>query len=275
MNMMMDWPLRPVALRKTFCDNTMLEVAGPLGAACCHGLIRSLPMSYAYDVGIAANAPALERAAFIRRTYGHLAAAVLAFIGIEFTLLHLPGIDGIVRGMLGVSWLLILGAFMVVSWLAHYWARSGASPAMQYAGLGLYILAESIIFLPLLYIADNAFPGRNIIPTAGILTLTVFGGLTATVFITRKDFSWMGPILCIASFIALGLIVASVLFGFSLGLVFCFAMVAVLSGCILYYTSNVLHHYRTDMHVAAALALFSSIATLFWYILQIVMASRD
>jgi FtsH-binding integral membrane protein len=232
-------------------------------------------MSYAYDYGVVAHAPASERAEFIRRTYGHLAAAILAFIGLEYALLQLPGVEDIVRGMLGISWLFILGAFMAVSWLANYWARSGASPAMQYLGLGLYVVAEAVIFLPLLYIADRLFPGQHVIATAGILTLTVFGGLTATVFITRKDFSWMGPILCVGGFIALGLIVASILIGFSLGLVFCFAIVALISGYILYYTSNVLYHYRTDQHVAASLALFSSIATLFWYILQIVMSSRD
>ena len=49
------------------------------------------------------------------------------------------------------------------------------------------------------------------------------------------------------------------------------AMVVLMSGYILYYTSNVMLHYRTDQHVAAALALFAAVATLFWYILQIVM----
>jgi FtsH-binding integral membrane protein len=48
-------------------------------------------------------------------------------------------------------------------------------------------------------------------------------------------------------------------------------MVALLSGYILYDTSNVMLHYRTTQHVAAALALFASIATLFYYILWILM----
>jgi hypothetical protein len=53
--------------------------------------------------------------------------------------------------------------------------------------------------------------------------------------------------------------------------------VLVACGWILYDTSNVLHHYRTDQHVAASLALFASVALLFWYVLRIVMAftSRD
>ncbi len=49
-------------------------------------------------------------------------------------------------------------------------------------------------------------------------------------------------------------------------------MVIFASAYILYYTSNILQVYRTDQYVAAALALFASVALLFWYILRIFMA---
>src|SRR5581483_6135886 len=203
-----------------------------------------------------------------------LAGAILAFTALEAVLLQLPGIEQMVSRMItGHGWLIVLGLFMVVSWLANMWAHSDTSRAVQYLGLGIYTVAEAIIFLPLLYIASRFYP--QAIPTAGILTLTVFGGLTLAVLVTRKDFSFLGPILSIGSLVALGFIIAGIFFGFSLGLVFCFGIVALISGYILYYTSAVLHHYRTDQHVAASLALFSSIATLFYYILIIVMRSRD
>jgi len=145
---------------------------------------------------------------------------------------------------------------------------------LQYAGLALYTVAEAVIFLPLIFLANRYFP--QAIPTAGILTLAVFGGLTITVFLTRKDFSYLRPILTIGSLLAVGFIIAGIIFQFPLGLFFSLAMVALISGYILFYTSAVLHHYRTDQHVAASLALFASVATLFWYILQIVMmSSRD
>jgi FtsH-binding integral membrane protein len=69
--------------------------------------------------------------------------------------------------------------------------------------------------------------------------------------------------------------VASIFFGFSLGLLFSVLMVAFAAGFILYDTSNVLHHYRIGQHVAASLALFASVALLFWYVLRIVMAVTD
>ncbi|MCS6852441.1 MAG: Bax inhibitor-1 family protein [Gemmataceae bacterium] len=232
-------------------------------------------MSYQLDYPISvAEAPAEARAAFIRRTYGHLAGAILAFIGLEALLLQLPGIEEVVVGMAGskLSWLVIIAAFMGVSYLADAWARSDQSPALQYVGLGLYVAVEAVIFLPLLYMASVFYPSA--IQTAGILTLMVFGGLTVAVFTTRGDYSSLGPILSVGGFVALGTIIASMIFGFSLGLFFCFAMVALASGSIIYQTSNILHHYRTDQHVAASLALFASVMLLFWYILRIILLSR-
>ena len=65
----------------------------------------------------------------------------------------------------------------------------------------------------------------------------------------------------------------SIVFGFSLGLLFSGAMVIIASISILYNTSNVLHRYNPQQHVAAALSLFASVALLFWYILRIFMGS--
>jgi FtsH-binding integral membrane protein len=233
-------------------------------------------MSYALDYSqhrIAAEASADARAAFIRRTYGHLAGAILAFAALETALIKMVPEETIFSMFSGrFSWMICLLAFMAVAWLADYWARSGASPLMQYAGLGLYIVAEAVIFLPLLYVAAY-FAAPDVIPKAGILTLTIFGGLTVAVLVTRQDFSFLRAILSVGSFVALGIIVVSLFMGGGLGLWFSAAMVVLACGFILYDTSNVLHHYRTDQHVAASLALFASVALLFWYILQIFLAS--
>jgi FtsH-binding integral membrane protein len=166
--------------------------------------------------------------------------------------------------------MIVLGAFMGISYLADKWARSDASVGMQYAGLGLYVAGEAIIFVPLLYVASN-MAGGGVIESAGILTLLLFTGLTFTVFTTRKDFSMLGSFLSISCFVALGIIVVSIIFGFSLGLLFSAFMVIVAGASILYNTSNVLLRYNTTQHVAAALSLFASVALLFWYILRIFM----
>jgi FtsH-binding integral membrane protein len=225
----------------------------------------------------AANAMPEQRAQFIRRTYMLLAATIAAFIVVE-ALLFVSGAAYVFTGMVfnggRFSWLLVLGVFMIITWLANSWAVSDASKGLQYLGLGLYILAEAIIFTPLLFIAAYAADDPYVIEKAGIVTLGLFLGITATVFLTKSDFTWLGPILAIGGFAALGFIVASAIFGFTLGNVFAFVMVAFAGTAILYQTSNVLHRFRTDQHVAAALALFASVALLFWYILRIFSSRR-
>ena len=173
-----------------------------------------------------------------------------------------------------MGWLLVLGLFMAISYIANKWAVSDTSTGLQYFGLGIYVVAEAIIFVPLIYIATYASGDADVLIKAGIVTLGLFLGITATVFLTRSDFSFLGPILAIGGFAALGFIVASILFGFTLGNVFAFLMVAFAGTAILYQTSNVLHRFSTNQHVAAALVLFASVALLFWYILRIFGSRR-
>lgn len=218
-----------------------------------------------------------ERSAFIRRTYAHLAGAIGLFVALEaaiFTLVPAESLHFLVGLLLGnrFGWLLVLGAFMLVGKLATDWASSLASPAQQYLGLGLYVVAEAIVFVPLLYLASLFAPAA--IPAAGILTLLMFGGLTTLVFITGSDLSGWGKYLWVAGLGALGVIVCAIVVGFDLGVWFSAAMIVLASAYILYDTSNILHQYRTDQHVAAALALFASVAMLFWYALRLMMSLR-
>ncbi len=226
---------------------------------------------YAQNLTVSQAQP-LERAAFIRRTYAHLAGAVLAFVGLEAYMVNSPIADMLLNVMaMRFGWLMILGGFIILGRLASGLASSAASQTVQYVGLTLYVIAESVIFAPLLYLAMH-YSSPEVIPTAGILTLGIFGGLSLVVFTTRKDFSFLSGILKIGFVVALALIVCAVLFGFNLGLVFSLAMVLLASGAILYDTSRILHHYGTDQHVAAALQLFASVALLFWYVLRILMS---
>jgi len=234
---------------------------------------------------IAQRATESARAGFIRRTYAHLAGAILAFVAIELLIFQvfLPGkaeSTAFVMQLFGnpISMLVLLAAFIGVGWLAQAWASSDTSPGLQYLGLAVYVVLEAIIFVPILTVAIYYVKDPNILPTAGIMTLGLFAGLTLSVFLTGKDYSFLRPILSIGMMIALALCIAGMIFGFTLGLLFSFAMIALASGFILYDTSNVLHHYRTDQHVAAALALFASVALLFYYILRILIqlsSSRD
>jgi hypothetical protein len=169
------------------------------------------------------------------------------------------------------SWLLILGAFSLLGWFSRSLTAKADSVETQYAGLGIYVVAQALIFAPLLYLAVY-FSDPSVLPTAAILTLLLFGGLTTVALTTKTDFTFLGGILKIGGFVALGLILCSILFGFTLGLLFSVVMVAFASAAILYDTSKIMRHYSTQHYVAASLELFASVALLFWYVLQVMMS---
>jgi FtsH-binding integral membrane protein len=212
------------------------------------------------------------RGTFLARTYTHLLAAIVLFLAIEVVLFQTGMAASIAQAMLSVNWLLVLGAFVIVSWLASSVAASSASLPAQYAALAGFVGAEAIIFVPMLYIANAVAPGA--IESAGLLTAIGFAGLTAIAFATRKDFSFLGAMLRWAFVVALLAIIGAVLFGFELGTWFSVAMVGLAGAAILHDTSNVLLRFPEDRYVAAALQLFASVALMFWYLLRIFMGNR-
>lgn len=214
------------------------------------------------------------RAQFVLRTYIHLFGAILLFTGIEYALFLSGAAQPMAEAMLGTSWLLVLGGFVVVSWLASRAAHTATSKAAQYAALIGFVAAEAVIFVPLLFVAMYYTNDPTVINKAAWVTLLGFAGLTAVVFTTRKDFSFLGSLLRWGFIVALVLIVAGVLFGLDLGTWFSVGMIALAGAAILYDTSNVLHHYPEDRYVAASLELFASVALMFWYVLRLFM-SRD
>lgn len=217
-------------------------------------------------------APLDERLVFIRKTYAHLAGAIVAFVGLSF-LLYAVGAGEMILRVLGgnrIGWLLLLGAFVLAGSLATSMAQGARSLGTQYAGLGLYTLAEAIIFSPMIFIASIIAPG--VLPLAAGITLVTFAGLSFYTLITKTDFSFLRTAIVVGSIVALGVIVCGALFGFSLGIWFSAAMILLASGMILYSTSKVMHTYNTDQYVAAALELFAAVALLFWYVLRLLMS---
>jgi FtsH-binding integral membrane protein len=234
---------------------------------------------YARFGDLAIDAPVDARRTFIRKTYAHLMTAIYAFVMVEWLFFHFGFDRWMMQFFRGVpmAGLIMLGAFMLTSWLANSWAQSSTSVNLQYAGLLLYVLAEAVIFVPILMIAQGyamkvgVIGDVSIITVAAVTTLLMFGGLTASVFITKQDFSFLRTGLWIGGIAAFALLLMGYFAGLQLGVWFSVAMIVLACGWILYDTSNVLHHYRTDQHVAASLALFASVALLFWYVLRILM----
>ena len=217
-----------------------------------------------------------ERVVFYKKTYAHVAGGVLIFILFEYLLLQSETIVDFMLSMTeGYRWLIMLGGFMFVTNYAERMTMKTTDKNTQYLAYCLYILAQALIFVPLIYIAAFYMDtGLEILNQAAIVTLALFTGLSVVVFITKKDFSFIRTGLTIGFFIAIGLIIAGTLFGFNLGLWFSVGMCLLAGGSILYQTSNLINKYSIEDYIPASLGLFASLMLLFWYVLSIFL-SRD
>ncbi len=224
-----------------------------------------------------ATLDAEERGTFVMRVYSHLLLAVGAFVAFETVLFSMGAAEAMYDFLTTASsaWLLILGAFMVVNWLATSAAHNLENEGLQYAGLFGMAAAEALIFAPFLYyVFNDPVNGSGTVAAAAAITAIGFAGLTVVAFVTRKDLSFLRPMLMWGGIAALVLIFAAVIFGLSLGIWFSVAMIALAGGSILYQTQQIMARYPSNAHVGAAVQLFASVMMLFWYVLRLLSQMR-
>jgi hypothetical protein len=214
-----------------------------------------------------------DRSTFIWKCYAHVVGAILALVAIETYLFSSGAAAPIANAMMGSPMVVLIG-FIALSWGAGHVAHRLESTMAQYAAFGAFVALWAVMFVPILAIAMlmDAESGGNMIESAAITTIVGCGALIATVMITRKDFSFLRGVLVWGFFIALGLIGASWAFGWNLGTWFSVGMIGFAGVAVLYDTSNIMHHYPQDKYVAASMALFASIALMFYYILRLFMS---
>jgi FtsH-binding integral membrane protein len=214
------------------------------------------------------------RAQFLVKVYQHLALAVVAFMAIEtvfFAVGIAEGIYNFLAASGGVAWLLILGGFTIVNMIASRSAHQLGNSGAQYGALFAMAAAQALIFAPFLYYVFNIAPsdGTTNVVSAAVVTIVGFAALSAVAMTTRKDLSFLRPILMWGAIVAIGLIVAAVAFNFSLGPLFSVAMIALAGASILYQTQQIIRSYPEWAYVGAAVSLFGSLMMMFWYILQL------
>ena len=218
------------------------------------------------------------RGAFIVRVYQHLLVAIGAFILFEALLINL-GVAEALWNLLadhGYAWLLILGGFMVVNWLAVNAAHDILDPPRQYLGLFGLAAAEAVIFAPFLHYFFEVQPdGTTSVLAAAAITVVGFAGLTAVALVTRRDLSFLRPLVLWGFVCSLVLILAAVLFGLELGIWFSVAMIALAGASILYQTQTMMRRYPEEAYVGASVQLFASVMMLFWYVLRLLGQLRS
>jgi uncharacterized protein len=219
---------------------------------------------------IATHAPDV-RARFMKSVYLHLLAGIVGFVAIESFLFASGLARTITEVVIGTNWLLILGGFMIVSYLSNSITAKARTRGSQYGGYALLVAANAVLFATPLYIAASVPELEGTISTAAWISIVAFAGLSGVAITTGKDFGFLKGIVRWGMILALVAIVAAVVTGTALGTLFITAMIGLAGAAILYETQQIYRTYPPGLEVPAAMTLFSSLALLFWYVLQLLM----
>ena len=242
------------------------------------------------------HATGAERLAFLRKVYSLLFSGIFVFflctaIPIALYLAGTAVGESIVSALLSINPLVYIVAVLGMSFLAGAVAhKPGINIVMFYVFAAFFgVLTVPLVLYAMVVTAEaGALESGQLAVASGLtavlqaagLTTLIMGGLTAYVFITKKDFSFMGGFLAVGLVLLIGaaiIMAISSMMGANVEMFHtAFSIVAVIlfSGYVLYDTSRILHHFPSHMWVAAALHLLIDFIILFRNILWLILQSR-
>lgn len=215
----------------------------------------------------AAEASVAERMGFIRKVYS------LFFVGILF------GIGGVALGFTFPALMEMVARSPWIMLLVLLGGVLGAQAVRHVPGVNLFALfgfttLTGIVISPLMFWVYLNNPVSLV--QAGVLTVGIFGGLTAYAFISKRDFSFMRGMLVTGLIVIILAALLNIFLVGSSAVGFAVAVVALLlfSGFVLYDTSNIIRRYPTNEYVSAALALYLDAFNIFLALIRILNAGR-
>ena len=231
----------------------------PSGAWARGNYAASRPLT-ASESGVA------ERVGFIRKVYALFFAATLFAVGGVFLGFNFPPLMIAAARHPLIMFFLMIGGIFAAQAVRH-------RPGINLVALFGFTTLTGVVISPLLYVISRTNPGS--ITQAGLLTVGIFGGLTAYVFMTKRDFSFLGGMLAVGLIIIVlaGLInifVGSLSMGFGLAV----GALLLFSGFVLYDTSNIIRRYPTSEYVAGALDLYLDAFNIFLAVLRLLNSGR-
>jgi len=212
----------------------------------------------------------VARVAYLRKVYSYFGLGMLG--GVIGSLIAMN--TGLALFMAHNFFIGIIALFGML-FLAN---KNAANPATALPTLFAFTFVSGVILSPtLFFIARRYIPGIGVevIYEALFLTSLIFAGLTAYVFVTKKDFTYMGATLMIGLFLVIGVSLVNLFFA-SANVSLAVAVVTsiLFSGFILYDTSRIIRNAHAVPPTMAALSLYLDFLNLFMALLQILTGGR-
>jgi len=215
----------------------------------------------------AAQASLAERMSFVRKVYALFFAATLFAIGGVVVGFTFPPIMQAIAGSFWIPLIILFGGVFAAQAVRHV-------PGVNLLALFGFTTLTGIVISPLMYVVSLTNPASII--QAGVLTVGIFGGLTAYVFVTKRDFSFMRGMLVTGLIVLIlaGLLNVFLIGSSALGFATAAAALLLFSGFVLYDTSNIIRRYPTNEYVAGALSLYLDAFNIFLALIRILNAGR-
>lgn len=215
----------------------------------------------------AAEASLSERLGFIRKVYALFFLATLfaiggVWLGFQFAETVFPLV-----GRPLIALIVLFGGVFAAQAVRHV-------PGVNLFALFGFTTLTGLIISPFLYLVSLQNPAS--LWQAGIMTVGIFGGLTAYVFVTKRDFSFMRGMLFTGLIVVVlaGLLNAFLVGSSALGFGVAAASLLLFSGYVLYDTSNIIQRYPVNEYVAGALSLYLDAFNIFLALLRLLNAGR-
>jgi modulator of FtsH protease len=211
------------------------------------------------------------RLAYIRKVYAYFGLGIAAAIGGSLIAMN----TGLVFFSLQHPFIGLI-AFLG---MAIFASSSATNPTRAVPTLLGFTFVSGVIISPTLYaIAHGYIHGTDtgVIYDALFLTSLVFGSLTAYVFVTKKDFSYMGASLMIGLFLLIGVSLVNLFVQSStMDLALSAITVIIFSGFVLFDTSRILRNAHEIPPTLGALRLYLDFLNIFMALLRLLSRSRD
>jgi modulator of FtsH protease len=169
---------------------------------------------------------------------------------------------------LGVGHIIAIICMVAAMGLSFFMQKLSNSSAGVFAAFG-YTGLLGFSLGPILARYLSMAGGGEIVMGALALTGLIFMGLSAYVLISKRDFSFMGGFLMVGILVAFVASIGAMFFNVpAFSVAISGAFVLLMSGLILYETSNIVHGGETN-YILATVTLYASIFNLFVSLLQI------
>ena len=214
-----------------------------------------------------ANCSAEVKAGFIRKVYGILSIQLMFTVIGAATFMFVESARTFALSSMGVFY---TAALLPIPVLFALFCYKDKHPVNLYL-LSLFTVCEAYTVGVVCAVYQQQGYGM-IVLQALLLTAAIFISLTSYVFVTKKDFSWMGGALYMGLMVLVMWSIIQMFFPIGGGLgraVFSLLGALLFSGYILYDTSNIMHRMGPDDYIMASISLYLDIINLFLYLLEI------